>query len=442
MSDVPEAWATRQTALAPLVEDLRGRPVKHVTEIAAALLRICRAHAAFIDLNKTEPAFHRPLLALEARLRLRFAQWVRPRWPAFELGALAEELEHAATVVPAPLVAWQAARWLERRWARHLVGYFIDHDRSVLPGDPWPITESPARCYALPTGNPANRGRAADRGEWLTLVPEQLAGVDVRLRWCGPWLPPLRRGLRIAVAVLSRTTDDFDIDRLDPADAPRFYRVRPRSPTYWERIDRALAHAIEARAEILILPELSLTEELHARFVADPRVASIPLVVAGSRHTAVDADEPGRNVTSVLSSGRLIAEHAKMSDFFFRDGEVERFEHVRPGTSIQILLSEQASLLVLICKDALRDDWQHLVQKLAPRLVMIPAMSRESADFAAFAERLARNPQTITVVANIGAKRVIVGRPCREEVVFVGDSAVGTCFVYEVGGGQSGGSVG
>ncbi len=435
MTEVHEAWATRQTALAPLVDELRGRPVKHVTEIGASLLRICRAHAAFIDLNKTEPAYHRPLIALEARLRTRFASWVRPRWPAFELGALADELEHAATVVPAPLVAWQAARWLERRWARHLVGYFIDHDRSVAPGDAWPITESPAKCYQVPTGNPASRGRSADRGEWLTLVPEHLAGVDVQLRWCGPWLPPLRRGLRIAVAVLAGSTDDFDFERLAPDDAPRFYNVRPRSPTYWERIDRALAHAVRERAEILILPELSLTEELHARFVADPRVASIPLVVAGSRHLDVDGGAPGRNLTSVLSSGRLIAEHAKMSDFYFRDGDVDRYEHVRPGTSMQVLLSEQASLLVLICKDALREDWQALVQKLAPRLLMIPAMTREVSDFTSFAERLARNPQAVTVVANIGERPAIVGRPSRNDAVFFGDSAIGTCYMYEVRGG-------
>ena len=442
VTETLEAKATSRAALVPVVDELRGRAVVHVTEITAALLRVCRAHAAYIDLHKTEPGYHRPLLALEARLRHRFASWVRPRWPALELGALADELERASTDVPAPLVAWQTARWLERRWARHLVGHFVGQDRSVLPGEAWPITESPAKCYQLPTGNPASRGRAADRGEWLTLVPEHLAGVDVQLRWCGPWLPPVRRGLRIAVAVLARSTDDFEIDRLAPADAPRFYRVRPRPPAYWDRIDGVLGHALRARADILLLPELSLTEELHARFVADPRVARIPLVVAGSRHTDIAGDEPGQNVTSVLSSGRVIAEHAKMSDFFFNDGDVARYEHVRPGTSMQVLLSEQASLLVLICKDALREDWQGLVQQLAPRLLLIPAMSHESADFTAFAERLARNPQAITVVANIGLKRVIVGRPSREDIVFVGDSPVGTCFVYEVGGNQSGSNVG
>lgn len=425
---------TRRAALVPVVDELRTRAELHVAEIVGALLRVCRDHAAYIDGHKTEPVHHRPLLALEARLRERFAGWRRPRWPAPQLGALAAELDRAAEQAPAPLVAWQAARCLERAAARHLVGYFVGHDRRINPGEPWPIIESPARCYDAPTGNPASRGRAADRGEWMTLVPAHTAGVDVHLRWCGPWLPPLRRGARLAVAVLARSTADFDYDRVAPAAAPRFYNVRPRVADYWARVDSVLDHATRARADVLVLPELSLTEELHARFVADPRVAALPLVVAGSRHTAIAGDEPGRNLTTVLARGRVLAEHAKMSDFFFRDGEVAVYEHVRPGTSMQVLLGEQASLLVLICKDALRDDWQALVQQLAPRLLLIPAMSRESADFTAFAERLARSPQAITVVANIGSSCAIVGRPCRQDPVIVGDEIVGRCYIHEIGG--------
>ncbi len=339
-------------------------------------------------------------------------------------------------------MAWQAARWLERRSARHLVGFFVGSDRQVAAGDPWPIVESPAHCYDVPTGNPANRGRAADRGEWLTLVPDDTAGVEVHLRWCGAWLPHLRRGLRIAVAVLAHTADDFEIDRLEPDAAPRFYNVRPRVPDYRARIEGVIAHATRVRADVLLLPELSLTDELHAAFVADPRVARLPLVVAGSRHVGDTADLPGRNVTTVLAYGRRLAEHDKMSDFFFQDGAITRHEHVRPGTSMQVLLGERASLLVLICKDALREDWQGLVQRLAPRLLLIPAMSRESADFTAFAERLARSPQAITVIANIGGNCAIIGRPRREQTVIVGDVPVGTCYEYVVGENHSGGDVG
>ena len=189
----------------PVVDELRRRATMHVTEIVAALLRVCRAHAAYIDQHKTEPGVHRPLLALEARLRARFEAWRRPRWVASRLNELAGELERACVEAPAALVAWQASRWLERRSARHLVGFFAGVDRQVASGDAWPIVESPAHCYDVPTGNPASRGRAADRGEWLTLVPDDTAGVDVRLRWCGAWLPSVKRGTRIAVGVLARS---------------------------------------------------------------------------------------------------------------------------------------------------------------------------------------------------------------------------------------------
>jgi hypothetical protein len=420
-------------ALRPVVDELRARATMHVTEIVAALLRVCRAHASYIDQHRTEPAVHLPLLALEARLRARFDSWRRPRWPVARLVELAGELERACADASPPLVAWQTSRWLERRSARHLVGFFSGVDRSVAGGEAWPIVESPAHCYDVPTGNPANRGRAADRGEWLTLVPDDTAGVDVRLRWCGAWLPHLHRGTRIAVGVLARTTDDFDFDRLEPALAPRFYKVRPSAPDYRARIDAVITHAMAAGAEVLVLPELSLTDELHAWFVADPRVAKLPLVVAGSRHVGDTGNEPGRNVTTVLAYGRVLAEHDKMSDFFFLDGAVTRHEHVHPGTSMQVLLGERTSVLVLICKDALREDWQGLVQRLAPRLLLIPAMSRESADFTAFADRLARSPQAITVVANIGGTCAIVGRPRRESTVIVGDVPIGSCFVYVVG---------
>lgn len=432
-----EARAT-SLALRPVVEELRARPVMHVTEIVAALLRVCRAHAAYIDLTKTEPAVHRPLLALDARLRARFAGWRRPRWPAAQLVELAGVLERAIADAPAPLCAWQAARWLERRSARHLVGYFAGVDRRVAAGEPWPIVESPAHCYDLPTGNPAARGRAADRGEWLTLVPDDTAGVDVHLRWCGPWLPRVRRGLRIAVAVLARASDDFAIDRLEPDAAPRFYNVRPRAPDYRARLEAVIAHAVAARADLLVLPELALTDELHAAFVADPRVAALPLVVAGSRHVGATGPRPGQNLSTVLARGRVLAEHAKMSDFAFDDGDVRRHEHIRPGTTMHVLLGERASLLVLVCKDALREDRQVLVGRLAPRLLVIPAMSPECADFLSFADRMARNPQALTVVANIGDPSVVIGRPARESPVIVRNKQVGTCYVYVVGAAPDG----
>jgi len=86
-----------------------------------------------------------------------------------------------------------------------------------------------------------------------------------------------------------------------------------------------------------------------------------------------------------------------------------------------------------VCKDLLRADWQNLIAQLAPRLLLVPAMSVEYADFLSFAERLARDPQAHTVVANAGPVQAIVGRPTREDPVIVADRQVGRCVIYEVG---------
>ncbi len=420
-------------ALDPVLVELRARPAIHVTEVLAALLRVCRAHEDFLVRHKVAHEHFAAVATLEARLARVCADHGRERWQAATLGALATELELAAQIVPPPLVALSAARWIERQHRAHLIHYFRDHDRVVHAGDPWPILDSPAGCYPRPTGNPQSRGRAADRGEWLTLVPEYTAGLEIRLRWCGPHLPVLRRGSRIAVGVLAKDVGDFEFDRLSPGGAPRFYRVRPRVPAYWARIEAVLAHAHAAGAEVLVLPELALTEELHARLLAHPLTAEIPLLVAGSRHVARDGDEPGRNVTTVIARGRVLAEHAKLSDFFFRDSGVDRFEHIHPGGVMTVLVSDRASALVLICKDVLRADWQHLTAQLAPRLLLVPSMTYEYSDFNAFAERMARDPQAHTFVANVGPAPAIVGRPCRQDPVIVMDSDVGRCVIYEIG---------
>ncbi len=413
----------------------------HVTEIIAGLLRVCRADEAVISREKIAADHFYPAADLDARLYRSCPDRGRERWRAAHLNALADELIASLAALPPPLCAYFAARWLERQFRAHLVHYFRDIDREVAPGDPWPIVESPAHLYGAPTGNPEFRGRAGDRGEWLTLVPASTAGLRVRLRWLGPHLPVIRTGTRIAIAALSRDPHlEFTYDRLTPRGAPRFYGVRPAVDDFRHRIDAALAHARAARADITILPELSLTDDDYQALVVDPEVARMPLVVLGSRHTpraAQPVDAPGANLATLISHGRVIAEHAKLSDFFLRDAGLHRYEHITPGDSIEVLLSERLTILLVVCKDVLRADWQNLIAQLAPRLLLIPAMSIDYDDFLSFAERLARDPQTHTIIANSGPVQAIVGRPVREDPVIVADQQVGRCILYEIGGGFS-----
>lgn len=423
-------------SLGPVLGQLRARSSMHVTEVIAALLAVCRAEEAFISREKALAAHFYPAADLDARLYRLLGERTRERWPAAVLGALAAELAASAPPLPGALVAFFAARWLERQFRALIIPYFRGVDREVAPGEPWPIVDSPAAHYPRPTGNPASRGRAADRGEWLTLAPASTAGLRLRLRWLGPHLPVVRAGTRIAIASLSRDPlADFTFDRLAPDGAPRFYGVRPVADDFGARVQAALAHARAARATITILPELALTDAEHAALLADPAIAELPLVVLGSRHVArpLDSDAPGRNLATLVAHGRVVAEHAKMSDYFLRDGGVHRYEHITPGDTVEVLLSERLSLAMVVCKDLLRADWQNLIAQLAPRLLLVPAMSVEYADFLSFAERLARDPQAHTVVANAGPVQAIVGRPTREDPVIVADRQVGRCVIYEVG---------
>jgi hypothetical protein len=426
-------------ALEPVLAELRGRPSMHITEVVAALLRVCRGEETFLGRHKFSHTYFTPVGDFEAMLAREFVEHGIERWSTARLAAFADRLVDACGRLPPALVALSAARWLETTHRSLFIHYFRDCDREVAPGEPWPIAESPASHYRPRSiGNPEHRGRAGDRGEWLTLVPPSTAGLKIHLRWVGPWLSPMVRGRKVAIGVVSHDPHEFDFDPITPGGAPRFYGLRPRAPDYWARIDAVVSHAHDAGADVLVLPELCLTEELHARLIADPRLAAFALVLAGSRHTARVGDEPGRNVATLLAHGKVIAEHAKLSDFFLPRTMPPCYEHIRPGEGIVVLVSERASAVVLICKDAMRADWQDLVAHLAPRLLLIPSMSNEHGDFHTFAERMARDPQAHTFFANIGPEQAILGRPSREDPVIINSREVGRCIIYEIGRGVMG----
>src|SRR5689334_14713228 len=100
----------------------------HVTEVLAALLRVCRLHEDYLTRHKIAHDHFVAVAALEARLAEVCADRGRERWPAARLIALADELDHTARSVPAPLVAMAAARWIERMHRSHLVHYFRGWD--------------------------------------------------------------------------------------------------------------------------------------------------------------------------------------------------------------------------------------------------------------------------------------------------------------------------
>jgi hypothetical protein len=143
----------------------------------------------------------------------------------------------------------------------------------------------------------------------------------------------------------------------------------------------------------------------------------------GAFHAPTEPKAPGHNVCEVFASGERISEHRKFSDFHMAlddDGDRRWHEHLEraDGTSgFDVLVAAACTAVVLICKDTFGDVGR-LVKELAPTLLLVPAMSEDTAEFEMLAEGLAHDPQSFTVVACAGPGcNVIYGRPNRNSPV-------------------------
>jgi hypothetical protein len=181
---------------------------------------------------------------------------------------------------------------------------------------------------------------------------------------------------------------------------------------------------------------------MHARLAASRAFHAVPFVVPGSYHTP-QAVGPGHNETSLLVHGRPLAKHRKFRPVVFPDcfddrGELRdviRQEHLAVEESrISISVSGDWSVATLICKDAMDNAVQDLLRDLAVQLVLVPAMSPKVEDFADLAQQLGRDPQAVTLVANIGPTAVIFGVPAARNRVILNPYDGASLWVFDRSG--------
>jgi hypothetical protein len=349
--------------------------------------------------------------------------------------------------------AFVAARVVDARFGRTFVSAFRSRDgKRIMPGDPIPVVPFPCerldlteqeeilRALGKRTGDPRLRTDPVDRTDHLRLAPAEVGTLCVRYRWA-PWLEPIRASTRFGFGVTntSRLAEDFRWEEYLVGSRPSFYGVVPKDPVEQQRrLSSILEQAAHDHASIVVLPELCMTPEILQSLLDRDLLADLPMVVAGSYHETPHARGPGRNVCKIFSYGDEVFSHHKFSDFHFGHKGERCHEHLHRDdgdSGFELLLGPNCSAIALICKDVLREDVQDLVEKLAPTLLLVPAMSEDTDDFKFLAERFARNPQTFTAIACAGSgHHAIYGRPNRERPVLASAYAPGSLVLSTISG--------
>jgi predicted amidohydrolase len=392
----------------------------HVVELAAELLQLCRKGADALRALLLDPQW----TATRTRIRREAAETVRDRGQldgsdAHQLASIVAQRAGAPDV----LVARAVAEGLDAGAGQFFADWFHGRLLDLSPNDPFPVAENNVRRWVTTsTGNPDTRSEALDRLPRLRLAPADLRGLRVSMRWADAPLAELEHVERFGVGVVSDPDvfNAFTWERYSIDAQGLFFDVRPRDPAALTDRIRAVVETAERRAvDLLLLPELCVTAEMHASLIAAGTFDRLPFVVAGSHHNPPGVG-PGHNEATLFVRGHPIASHRKFRPVILPDRyddagcacEVIRQEHLRVDESrISVLVTGDWSVATLICKDAIENAVQDLLRELAVQLVLVPAMSPTTEDFADLARLLGRDPQSYTLIANTGETVAIVGTP-------------------------------
>ncbi|MCB9559968.1 MAG: hypothetical protein H6709_05790 [Kofleriaceae bacterium] len=398
--------------LAQWIDEILGADAIEIDRAAAALLRVCRDHAAALR-EARSAGVDRALAEAGATL----AGWIGDHvagewlWPeAFAVAVVGVwRVAHAELGgVAARVAAARAiAEALDDAVGHRYAALFRKRRRwQIDPGEPFPVVQPDLRrlfAGALIT-LPDRRETPIDRTRRLALAPAVNDGVGLALDLAGEVMAaPPAPGAELAAAlpIASPSRQLRWHQRLDPR--PAFGDVQPVAPgELATEVERLAADAAARGVAVLVFPELSVDDHALGRLRgALAAAASRPLlVVAGSRHAEVDGVR--RNVATLLAP-YAEATHAKFNPFFA--GELVEDVAIAPA-EVRAHATCDAwgrlgfSVVVLVCKDFLAPGAQHALEALRASLVVVPAWSEKTAVFESDARGLSGKTQSIVVVVN------------------------------------------
>lgn len=164
-----------------------------------------------------------------------------------------------------------------------------------------------------------------------------------------------------------------------------------------ERFTALTDAACEADARIIVFPELTGSPELTELVAAEINTRPGPrLVIAGSHHELRSDD--GVNVAAgVLAYSGVRLHHEKLTPFF---GEGKTKEGIRRATHLTLYDAGPYRFAIAICKDLLSENTRELYARYGANVILVPAMSQKTEDFATAAGELVSSRQAVTLVAN------------------------------------------
>lgn len=412
-----------------------------IDQLAGILLRFCQEHVEHLRLAYDSDVVCALIGRETDALQEWFEEQIEEDWlDESELAAVAELLRGVARrvsdlFVPGEQAAVVAARVaadaLDRAHGHRFAGVFRGRGVTrIKPGDPIPVSRPPVKDLFRDGTNPWRFGPQLHELVWLRILPQLERGHEVLLSFeSDDVLADLSPDTRMGVAIPSGVLPDLDFDRTDEP-VPRVFHVRPKNgPVHRAAILALLDEAEQAGVLILILPELSLDQDILQaveQWFSHPG-RSMSLLVCGSLH--VERDGQRRNVSPILLPGGRTIEHFKLSRSSLplpaADGTaVPHVEDiVTEPPVITVLRCGDWSFTVLIGTDLLEPGVDRIIELAGVRLVLVPACAVHTDPFEPVAGTLAARNLGVVLVANLAdpgpdqPASVIIARPFRENSI-------------------------
>jgi hypothetical protein len=175
-------------------------------------------------------------------------------------------------------------------------------------------------------------------------------------------------------------------------------------------VENLLAVAAGRRADVAVLPELSMTaqlvDELSSWLDSDPLDDLPELVVAGSAHTLSGDGRRINRATGVLADSDRRMVHDKIVPFDTLTStttppQKEALDPPPDGRpSLTIYHADVYRFCVLICKDLLSERVVRALGRMGVNIVLCPAMSARTRSFSDRGAQLRADAQAMTFIVN------------------------------------------